>query len=170
MPSPARLPDRLPSESTSDTSPAGLAPRLMAALVDALIVTAAQAVLIAPGAVYFSRVLSTDSAALPAEPGFLPIVLSVALVVVAVLMGAGYYIYFWGVKGATPGKAMFGLVVRSDTGAMPIGAGRAVLRLLGYILSGAVFGFGFLMIAFGGDGLHDRLASTRVVRAPRSRS
>ena len=170
MPSPVRAPSLLPSAWMADTPPAAFGPRLAAAAIDALIVAVAQAALVAPGAFYFSRMFGTDEKTLPAEPGFLPILLSVALVVVAALIGAGYYVYFWGVKGATPGKRFLGLVVQSESGEVPIGVGRAVLRLLGYVLSGAVLGIGFLMIAFSGDGLHDRLASTRVVRAPGPRS
>jgi uncharacterized RDD family membrane protein YckC len=38
------------------------------------------------------------------------------------------------------------------------------VRLLGYLLSGALLGGGFLLILLDGSGLHDRLAGTRVVR------
>ena len=41
------------------------------------------------------------------------------------------------------------------------------MRVLGYLLSGLTLGIGFLMIAFGGAALHDRLAGTRVVRRER---
>jgi uncharacterized RDD family membrane protein YckC len=44
----------------------------------------------------------------------------------------------------------------------------AAARLIGYICSGLVLGVGFLMIAFQGRGLHDRIAGTRVVRRGRS--
>ena len=45
-------------------------------------------------------------------------------------------------------------------------AGGAI-RVLGYVLSVLTLGVGFLMIAFGGAGLHDRLAGTRVMRRER---
>ena len=54
--------------------------------------------------------------------------------------------------------------VQAEDGTHPIGVPRASMRLLGYILSGALFGIGFLMIALGGSALHDRLAGTRVMR------
>jgi uncharacterized RDD family membrane protein YckC len=41
---------------------------------------------------------------------------------------------------------------------------RASMRVLGYALSGLVLGIGFAMILFGGRGLHDHIAGTRVVR------
>jgi uncharacterized RDD family membrane protein YckC len=94
----------------------------------------------------------------------MPIVFTVALVVLAILLGAVYHVYFWGVRGTTPGKELLELQVESDDGRCPIGLGPATLRLLGYLLSAASFGIGFLMIAAGGDGLHDRIAGTRVVR------
>jgi uncharacterized RDD family membrane protein YckC len=44
-----------------------------------------------------------------------------------------------------------------------MGLRRALLRVFGYVLSAATLGAGFLMIAFSGRGLHDRIAGTRVV-------
>ena len=47
-----------------------------------------------------------------------------------------------------------------------IGTTKAIIRWLGYMLSGMIFGIGFLLIAFRGDkrGLHDLLAGTYVGR------
>jgi uncharacterized RDD family membrane protein YckC len=67
------------------------------------------------------------------------------------------------VKGATPGKELLSLRVETEDGVTPLPLGRAALRVLGYLLSAASLGAGFLMIAFGGAGLHDRIARTRVV-------
>jgi uncharacterized RDD family membrane protein YckC len=77
-----------------------------------------------------------------------------------------YYVYFWGARGATPGKSLLGLAVVTDSGETPIGFGRAALRLVGYWVSSLLFGLGFLLIAFSPDrrGLHDRIAGTRVER------
>jgi uncharacterized RDD family membrane protein YckC len=78
-----------------------------------------------------------------------------------------YYIYFWGARGATPGKSLLGLTVVTESGETPIGYGRAVLRLVGYAVSSFLLGLGFLLIAFSPDrrGLHDRIAGTRVERS-----
>jgi uncharacterized RDD family membrane protein YckC len=100
----------------------------------------------------------------PAQVTWLPIVASVALVPVAIGVGAVYFVHGWGVRGATPGKAALGLVVEGEDGEFPIGVSKAVIRLLAYGLSAAFLGIGFLMIAVGGSGLHDRVAGTRVVR------
>ena len=56
-----------------------------------------------------------------------------------------------------------GLRVVGDDGSA-VGWSRALARGVGYALSGAVLGIGFLMVAFGGVGLHDRIASTLVIR------
>jgi uncharacterized RDD family membrane protein YckC len=140
--------------------PAGAMARLLAFLVDAAIVGLGQALLALPAVLYWSSV-DGDAAA---DVGFLPIFLSVALGALAAVLTAVYHVYFWGVKAATPGKRLLGLVVQGSDGRQPIGIGRAALRLLGYGVSGLVFGIGFLMIAFGGGGLHDQIAGTRVVR------
>jgi uncharacterized RDD family membrane protein YckC len=78
-----------------------------------------------------------------------------------------YYLYFWGARGATPGKSLLGLGIVTMEGRTPIGYGPALLRLLGYMVSSALLGIGFLLIAFSPDrrGLHDRIAGTRVERS-----
>ena len=104
----------------------------------------------------------------PADVPFLPIVLSLALVPVALALGAFYFVYYWGVRGTTPGKRLLGLGVEGDDGSSPIGVSRAAVRLAGYVLSGLLLGMGFFIVAFGGTALHDRIAGTRVVRRGRA--
>jgi uncharacterized RDD family membrane protein YckC len=142
---------------------AGFGPRLGAGLIDAILVTALQAVLVTPIGYYW---WTRDTRA-SADVSFLPILVSVSLALVSALFGLAYYIYFWGIKGATPGKEFLDLRVEGEGGAFPIGMPRAALRVFGYLLSGTVLGLGFLMIAFRGHGLHDRIAGTRVVRRRR---
>ncbi len=138
-------------------TPAPVGPRLAAGLVDVLVVVVGQALLLGPLAYYWSL-------REPAEVSFLPVLASVALTVLALLLGAAYFVGFWGLRGATPGKQLFGLLVTDEAGQGPIGLARAALRLLGCLLSAASLGIGFLMVAFVGDGLHDRIAGTHVVR------
>lgn len=78
-----------------------------------------------------------------------------------------YYVFFWGGRGATPGKSLLGLTVVTVSGETPIGYGRALLRLFGYAVSSFLLGLGFLLIALSPDrrGLHDRIAGTRVTRS-----
>ncbi len=83
------------------------------------------------------------------------------------LLSLSYYVYFWGGRGATPGKSLLGLTVRTEEGVAPIGYGRAVVRVFGYLVSSLFFCLGFLRIAFSEDkrGLHDLIAGTRVTRS-----
>jgi uncharacterized RDD family membrane protein YckC len=171
---PERWPDELRGVAHTSPDPAGVTgkppalragalARLGAFVVDALIVGAGQAVLALPVFVYWIK-SSPASGDVAGEVTFLPVFLSVALAALAVILAAVYHVYFWGVKAATPGKRLFGLVVVGPDGRLPIGPGRAALRLVGYGVSSLVFGIGFLMIAFGGGGLHDQIAGTRVIR------
>lgn len=77
--------------------------------------------------------------------------------------------YFAGMESsdaqATLGKMAMGLKV-TDVYGRRISFGRAVGRTLGKILSGLLLGIGYLMVAFDDrkQGLHDKLASTLVMR------
>jgi uncharacterized RDD family membrane protein YckC len=140
---------------------AGFGVRLVAGLIDLGIVSAIQALLLTPVAQHWwSRELPAN----PADVPYFPILISLAMVPIAIVVGAAYYALFWGLKGATPGKLVLGLTVAAEDGTSPIGMSRATLRVLGYLASGLLLGIGFLMIAFGGTALHDRIAGTRVVR------
>jgi uncharacterized RDD family membrane protein YckC len=165
-PTPARV--ERPVESGSKRTaprpvaqPAGAGARLCAGLLDAVLVLLLQALVLAPGYLYWA---ARPQAQAPSEVSFLPIAVSLALVPLALLLGGGYFVYFWGVRGASPGKGLFGLAVEGEDGAFPVGMGRAAMRALGYVLSLLVLGIGFVMILFGGRGLHDHIAGTRVVR------
>lgn len=72
--------------------------------------------------------------------------------------------------GQTIGKMLARVRVVGLDGEPPEG-GAALLRWLGYFVSFAVFGFGFLMAGLRTDkrALHDVLAGTRVERVPRIR-
>ncbi len=52
--------------------------------------------------------------------------------------------------------------MRPDVARRPRDTARS--RLLAALASALLLGAGFLMIAFGGTGLHDRMAGTRVMR------
>ena len=140
---------------------AGFLPRLAAGLIDLVIVSAVQALLLAPVARHW---WARELPATPADVPYFPILASLAMIPIAIGLGAAYYAVFWGLSGATPGKRMLGLAVATEDGATPIGMSRATLRILGYCASSLLLGIGFLMIAFGGTALHDRIAGTRVVR------
>jgi uncharacterized RDD family membrane protein YckC len=118
----------------------GFGLRLLAWVIDIVIVSVAQAVM---------AVTITDQAL---AAGF------------GAVFGIVYLIGFWALEGATPGKMLLGLRILSVDGE-PIGLGRSLLRYVGYIVCGFTFGVGYLMIIFNDDkrGLHDLIASTIVV-------
>ena len=151
----------LPREERTDrrrSRAAELAPRAAAGLFDLALVGLQQVLLIAPAIYYW---WGRD---LAAGVSFGPVLLSVALPLLSFALSTLYFVYFWGVRGATPGKAMFDLRVEDEEGGFPIGVAKASGRLFAWLLSAAIFGIGFLMIAAGSPALHDRIAGTRVVR------
>lgn len=89
------------------------------------------------------------------------------LLILAGVVVFGYFVYFWGVEGTTPGKKMMGLcVTRPGTleSQFPIGVGRAALRLIG-MTAGGLF-FADLIFAFlhhDRRALHDLMADSIVV-------
>jgi uncharacterized RDD family membrane protein YckC len=143
------------------TTDAGFGVRLAAGVIDLAIVGAIQALLLAPVARHWwSRELPAN----PADVPYFPVLVSLAMVPIALALGAAYHAVFWALKGATPGKRVLGLTVAAEDGTTPVGMSRATLRVLGYAASFLLLGIGFLMIAFGGTALHDRIAGTRVLR------
>jgi len=167
VPRPQAAPPR-PAVSSENTSPAGFWVRAGAGLLDALLVGSVQVVLGGPVVYYWWEHWFAHPPATAADVAFWPILVSLIVLPVVIALGAFYYVYYWGVQGATPGKRLLGLVVEADDGSAPIGLSRAAIRVLGYLLSSLTLGIGYLMIATGGAGLHDRLAGTRVVRRERS--
>jgi hypothetical protein len=146
-PSPARL-----------AAPPAL--RALAALLDLGLVALAEAVILVPLASYW---WAREVPQAPADVTFVPVLLSLVALPAAVLGAAAYYVWSWGIRGATTGQRLLDLMVTSDDGRFPIGAGRAGIRLFGYLLSALSLGVGFLLVPLTGSGLHDRIAGTRVV-------
>jgi uncharacterized RDD family membrane protein YckC len=143
------------------SAPADFASRLAAFVIDAVFVLSGQAILLAPVGWYW---WAREAPRTPSDVSFLPVLASAILVPLALLLGALYHVYFWSVRGATPGKELLDLQVETEDGTSPLPLGRAALRAFGYLLSVASLGIGFLMVALTGSGLHDRISSTRVVK------
>jgi len=82
------------------------------------------------------------------------------LVVLSVL----YYVISWARSGQTIGMSLIGLKVITKDGSA-LGWGKAILRYLGYIVSGLALSIGFLWIVFDGkrQGWHDKIAGTYVI-------
>jgi pSer/pThr/pTyr-binding forkhead associated (FHA) protein/uncharacterized RDD family membrane protein YckC len=136
-------------EATPLARPAGFWIRALAALLDALWIGA----------------LSGLTVALP----FLldvPANLASTLTVAVGALSAVAIIAGWAKWGTTPGKRLLRLYVCPPGGSPGIGVGKAILRYVGYFLSAALLGVGFLLVAFSKEkrALHDLLAGTSVVR------
>ncbi len=95
--------------------------------------------------------------------------LSVLLTVLAVLGVAFlYFPYFWAKQnGQTPGMRLMRIRVVRDADGGPITWGPALLRLVGYWISSAVFYLGFIWILVDARkrGWHDLIAGTCVIEA-----
>jgi uncharacterized RDD family membrane protein YckC len=88
-----------------------------------------------------------------------------SLLVVDVSVNFAYFVAFNALRGATPGKRMFGLrIVRLDGG--EIGLRKALVRqLMGNLSLCCLLGFGHLLVAFTPErrAVHDLVAGTQVV-------
>ena len=140
-------------------SKAGFWVRLVAALVDWVLVTGLETILsllLFAAAMLITGGRGSDMQAVQAMMAWS----------VGPVLGVAYYVGFIGYCGQTPGKMAIRVkVVRSD--GEPVGYGRALLReTLGKFLSGLILGIGYLMIAFDEQkqGLHDKIADTYVVK------
>ena len=139
---------------------AGFGIRLLAYLIDMVILFVIFAVIIFVS-IFIGR--AADPANLATGTGR-----SVADLACAVT-GLVYFLYFWGSKGATPGKKLLRLRVRLQnqlTNDPGIGQGRAFIRLIGYAINGVFLYLPFLIILTNKEkrGLHDFMAGTEVVR------
>jgi uncharacterized RDD family membrane protein YckC len=78
-----------------------------------------------------------------------------------------YFPFFWARGGQTPGMRVAGIRVVNDRDGSRIGWGSALLRLVGYWVSAAVFYIGFVWILVDARrrGWHDLIAGTCVISA-----
>jgi uncharacterized RDD family membrane protein YckC len=78
-----------------------------------------------------------------------------------------YFPYFWSKSGQTPGQKMMGIKVVRGADGGPVSMGSAILRLLGYWVSGFVFYLGYIWIFIDKRkrGWFDLIAGTVVVKA-----
>lgn len=138
--------------------PAGFWIRFVAYLIDGIILFIP---LLIVNVILWAMSARVDSGAAAVSP-FIGIIAG-ALVSIG---GVAYLALFWGLRGATPGKSLLSLEVRTEDGDSPIGVPRALLRVLGYAVSSGLFCLGFVWIAFSPEkrGLHDLIAKTAVVR------
>lgn len=143
--------ERASTTSLDGTLPSATAEkRLLASLVDFLAVSALFALFsLPPLGIYLNFENGTSVAAW--------------LMALPILSFPAYFIGFWTTRGATPGKELIGLGIVMKDGGTAFGLRQAMVRFLGFSLSIATLGLGFMVILIDGDTLHDRMARTRVV-------
>ena len=81
-----------------------------------------------------------------------------------------YFVGYWAKSGQTIGKSMLGIKIVGMDGST-LSWGKALLRYIGYLVSGLVLSLGFLWLAFDRkrQGWHDKIAGTIVVQADEDR-
>lgn len=98
-------------------------------------------------------------------------ILSVIPILAIIIVPLIYFPYFWSREGSangqTPGMKQMGIRVVRDADGGPISVGTAILRLIGYWVSGLVFYLGYIWIFIDKRrrGWHDLIAGTVVVKA-----
>jgi uncharacterized RDD family membrane protein YckC len=141
--------------------------RLLAALVDAVILTAINLLLFAPVFLidYFRAELQTRDAA----PDWAFRGVKALSFLLAVLANALYVAGGWAWRGRTPGKSLLGLTVvkRGEIGGRGIGWKAALVRALVVVIGGLPLGLGWVWAFFDREkrALHDLAAGTWVVRS-----
>ncbi|WP_167366816.1 RDD family protein [Malonomonas rubra] len=134
---------------------AGFWLRLIATLLDGLIIFILQTLL---GSILAVFGMATAIKA--------PQNLAVLVILFNYLLGIAYYIVFTGNCGQTPGKMALRIKVICCDGSQ-INYNRAALReVVGKFVAGIIFAIGYLMIAFDRQkqGLHDKISDTYVIK------
>ena len=96
-------------------------------------------------------------------------ILSILPIVAVIVVPFVYFPYYWARSGQTPGMRMMNIRVVRDRDGGPVTGGQAILRLIGYWVSGFVFYLGYIWIFIDKRkrGWHDLIAGTVVVEAAR---
>ena len=146
---------------------AGFWRRLVAYIIDNTIITIAFFVLFIIAMIaFFFGAISGDSRAWVADltnPDRISIITLITMILYFVIQ-IGYFTYFHGTTGRTPGKMLLGLQVLSSDGTS-ITFGIAFLRSVGYLVSSLLLNIGFIWAAFDKrkQGWHDKIADTVVI-------
>ncbi|MBW2146843.1 MAG: RDD family protein [Deltaproteobacteria bacterium] len=141
---------------------AGFAPRLIAFILDLLLVNMLAIIFTLGGAM-----ASIQGEVLSRYPPLLPDNLDIYASLFFAsffLVSITYFTYFHGVTGQTVGKMFLGLRVVGEDGC-PLGYKMSLLRWIGYFISGVFFSFGFLWVIIDRrkQAWHDKLAGSLVI-------
>jgi uncharacterized RDD family membrane protein YckC len=137
---------------------AGLATRVIAFVIDILIIQAVTWIVGAVAAVIASMLRLSDG---------LETALVAAGAVVATLWAVSYFTFFWVTTGQTPGNRLLQIRVL-DAGGSTLPLGRALVRVPAAVLSALILFVGYLTILVDSQrrALHDRLLRSVVIDAP----
>ena len=147
-------PDPLVPDPFADARYVGFWARVLASLVDTVLLTLVMALI-----AWF--VFGTNDFDLTGEQPTSPAHLLLSLALPALIV-----IVFWRRLQATPGKMLIAArIVDATTGADPSNR-QLLLRYVGYYVSGFVLLLGFVWVAFDArkQGWHDKMANTVVIR------
>jgi len=148
---------------------AGFVSRLFAVAVDLAIITAITVVVSWASLSMLEYVAIDIRDCPPVESGvgegaLLCVALQWAGIAIGVSFPWVYAMFFWTVTGQTPGKAVMGLrIVRLD--GRPMTLWTSIVRGVGYSISLATMGLGFLLVLSDNrrQALHDKFARTCVI-------
>jgi uncharacterized RDD family membrane protein YckC len=137
---------------------AGAAGRLVAYLIDGFV---AGVVVFVVFMVLTVIAAASSSAGADTLAGLTWLVMAIATFGIMLL----YFPYFWQRSGQTPGMKVMRIRVVRDADGGPVTWGPAIIRLIGYWVSSAVFYIGFIWILVDKRkrGWHDLMAGTCVV-------
>ena len=138
----------------------GFLRRLVAYLIDGIVLYIVNIILIAVGII----AMGIDPSELEGG-GIEQIRLLLPLYIFGIIVSIAYYTYFHGNTGQTPGKMICKLKVVRVNGE-PLGYGRSFLRWIGYMASWAAFALGFLWVIFDRQkqAWHDKIAGSYVLK------
>lgn len=148
---------------TRDLPYAGLGPRLVAFILDLVVLVSCLMLFIA---VALLQILFRSDFG-DVDPPDAAFITAIAIVLAFFAFLPLYYVLLVAWKGQTVGKmAVHIKVVGRDGG--PVGPGQAFIRWLGYLASALPLGIGLLMALANGERrtLHDFLAGTVVIELP----
>jgi uncharacterized RDD family membrane protein YckC len=157
----AALPD-----DYSGFAPVGFFERLLAYIVDGLVITGVLVVCMMLLGIEFPHTETETVRTAQGEMTRARMVVDGRYSLLSTAIGIVYFIGFWSAFAATPGKMLLGqMIVDSKTG-QPIGAGASIIRYIGSFVSALALGLGYLWIIWDDQkqGWHDKMASTRVIR------
>jgi uncharacterized RDD family membrane protein YckC len=168
-PPPAPVPYAAPQVYGAQTTYAGFWIRLVARIIDAVIVGIPFGILFGVFAVASGVFAGTANSLNQDAQGATAAVLGgtfILLYLIALVVQVGYWIYFWGSTGSTLGMRLLRLrVVDANTGG-PIGYGRATVRFLMSIVNSWACYIGWIWVAFDPrkQGWHDKVANSVVIQ------